>query len=403
VRSRLTTTRADPATLDRTDPLARLRAEFVLPPGVIYLDGNSLGALPKAARAKVSHVIDEEWGQGLVRSWATAGWFELPRTLGDRLAPLLGAGQGQVVVCDSTSVNLFKVLTAALRLRPDRPVLVGDRDNFPTDLYVGDGVAGLGDGRTSLLVGEGGPELEDVLDDRVAAVVMGHVDYRTGRMRDMAAVTALAHRHGALMIWDVSHSAGAMPLRLAGCDVDFAVGCTYKYLNGGPGSPAFIYAAPRFHRTAEPSLTGWFGHADPFAFDPRYSPAPSVARFLVGTPPVLSYAALESSLDLWQRVDLAAVRAKSAALTSLFIELVEERCGDRLELITPREPGLRGSQVSYRHRDASALVEALAGRGVIADSRRPDILRFGFAPLYVTYADADHAAHALAATLTAPP
>ncbi|WP_214317651.1 kynureninase [Nonomuraea sediminis] len=387
-----TITRADCEALDRTDPLASMRKHFTLPADLVYLDGNSLGALPRAARAHVGRMIDDDWGQGLVRSWMTAGWYELPRTLGDRLAPLLGTGPGQVVVGDSTSVNVFKAVTAALRLRPDRDVVVSDHANFPSDLYAVESAASPHHAEVRPLID---PDRLD-LDERVAAVVMGHVDYRTGAMRDMAAVTERVHRHGALMIWDVCHSAGAMPLHLASCDVDFAIGCTYKYLNGGPGAPAFLYAAPRFHQTAEPSPQGWFGHADPFAFDTRYTPAPSVSRFLVGTPPLLAYAALEGSLEVWERTDLGTVREKSVAQTSLFIDLVEERCGDRLELVTPRDPSVRGSQVSYRHPAAPALVEALGERGVIADARRPDILRFGFAPLYVTYADVWRAAETLA-------
>jgi kynureninase len=384
-------TREECLTLDAADPLAAFRAEFTLPEGVVYLDGNSLGALPRRTSARVTQLIDEEWGQGLIRSWNTAGWYDLPRGLGDRLAPLVGASPGEVVVCDSTSVNLFKTLAAALRLRPGRKVVVADPDSFPTDLYVTEGVGGLFDGVRRRLAGP--DDLSGVLDDEVAVVLLSHVDYRTGRLYDMAAVTEQVHRHGALMIWDVCHSVGALPLRFGDCDVDFAVGCTYKYLNGGPGSPAFVYAAERHHAADQP-LTGWFGHTDPFAFDVGYVAAPGAGRFLVGTPPMLSLAGLQASLDLWSTVDLAALRAKSLALTGLFIELTEG-----LDLVTPREPGRRGSQVSFRHPGGYQVVQALIERGVIGDFRTPDIMRFGFAPLYVGFCDVWDAAQQLADVL----
>jgi kynureninase len=392
------TTRADCQISDAADPLASFRGEFVLPEGVIYLDGNSLGALPRRTSARVREMVEDEWGQGLIRSWNDAGWYDLPRRLGDELAPLVGAGAGEVVVCDSTSVNLFKVLTTALRLRPGRPVIVSDLGSFPTDLYVTEGVGGLFEGCERRLIEsavDGALEsaLESALDDRVAVVLLSHADYRTGRLYDMAAVTERVHRHGALMIWDLCHSAGALPVRLGDCAADFAVGCTYKYLNGGPGSPAFVYAAPHHHASVAQPLTGWFGHADPFAFDGGYEPAPGMGRFLVGTPPLLSFAGLRASLEVWADVDLQALRAKSLALTGLFIRRTD---GLGLELVTPREPGRRGSQVSFRHPHGHALVQALIGRGVIGDFRAPDIMRFGFAPLYLTFCDVWDAAAALA-------
>jgi len=384
-------TRADCAALDDADPLARFRERFVLPKGVIYLDGNSLGALPRHTSARVQETVEREWGQGLIRSWNEAGWYDLPRGLGDRISPLIGAAPGQTVVCDSTSVNLFKVLSAAMRLRPDRKVVVAELGSFPTDLYVTEGVSG-----ERRLIGRDGGSLEELLDDQVAVVLLSHIDYRTGRLQDMAAVTELVHRHGALMVWDLCHSVGALPIRLDECEVDFAVGCTYKYLNGGPGSPAFLYAAARHHESASHPLTGWFGHAAPFAFDPDYAPAEGAGRFLVGTPPLLSLAALQASLDVWEEVDLEALRAKSLALTGFFIRLAGNL---GLEVVTPLEPGQRGSQVSLRHPDGYAVVQALIERGVIGDFREPDVMRFGFTPLYLSFRDVWDAAVIMADVL----
>lgn len=376
--------RSDCAELDRHDPLAPLRAEFTLPEGTIYLDGNSLGPLPRAARDRVREVVDVEWGDGLIRSWNDAGWFDKPRTLGARLAPLIGAEPNEVVVCDSTSINLFKVLSAALRLRPDRTTVVSEAGGFPTDLYIIEGAAGSH--RRRLL--DDGEDVGTALDEDVAVVVLGHVDYRTGRLRDMARVTEQVHRAGALMIWDVCHSVGALPVRLGDCDADFAVGCTYKYVNGGPGSPAFLFATRRHQDSVRQPLSGWHGHADPFAFDVDYRPAPGVSRFLVGSPPILAYAPLESSLDIWDRVDLDRLRAKSVALTSLFLELVERECaGHGVEVASPRDPEQRGSQIALRHPEGYRIVRALIERGVIGDFREPDVMRFGFAPLYLRYVD----------------
>lgn len=384
--------RSDCAELDRRDPLAPLRAEFTLPEGTIYLDGNSLGPLPRAARDRVREVVDVEWGDGLIRSWNDAGWFDKPRTLGGRLAPLIGAGPDEVVVCDSTSINLFKVLSAAMRLRPDRTTVVSEAGSFPTDLYIIEGAAGSH--RRRLL--DDGQDVGAVLDEDVAVVVLGHVDYRTGRLRDMARVTEQVHRAGALMIWDICHSVGALPVRLGDCDADFAVGCTYKYVNGGPGAPAFLFAARRHQDSAWQPLSGWHGHADPFAFDVDYRPAPGVSRFLVGSPPILAYAPLESSLDIWDRVDLDRLRAKSVALTSLFLELVERECaGHGIEVASPRGPEQRGSQIALRHPEGYRIVRALIERGVIGDFREPDVMRFGFAPLYLRYVDVWDAVHEL--------
>ncbi|MER5439484.1 kynureninase [Streptomyces sp. NPDC002790] len=397
----MTTTRALCEQYDAADPLASLREEFVLPEGVNYLDGNSLGALPRAARTRVGEMVDVEWGQGLIRSWNTAGWFDKPAVLGDRLAPLIGAGPGEVVVCDSTSINLFKVFSAALGMRPDRKVVVSEAGSFPTDLYMMEGATGLLDGYQRRLVGADAPTLEEALDENVAVVVLSHVDYRTGQLHDMASVTELAHSHGALVIWDLCHSVGALPVRLGESGADFAVGCTYKYLNGGPGSPAFVYVPQRHQEVARQPLTGWHGHADPFAFTTDYQPATGIKRFQCSTPQLLSYAPLEASLDIWERVDLEQLRGKSLAMTDLFIDLVEQECGEfGLEVVTPRDADARGSQVALRHTDGYPVMQALIDRGVIGDFRAPDLLRFGFTPLYLRFVDVWDAVQFLREVLT---
>jgi kynureninase len=377
---------------DRLDPLASLRKEFFLPEGVIYLDGNSLGVQPKAAVARAGEVLNEEWAVGLIRSWNTANWFELPRRLGNKLARLLGAGDDEVVVTDTTSLNIFKALAAALRIQqaahPARRVIVSERDNFPTDLYMIEGMIDfLQQGYELRLVDEALP-LEQALGDDVAVLLLSHVNYRTGAMYDMAATTALAHRHGVLTIWDLAHSAGAVPVNLRAAEADFAVGCTYKYLNGGPGSPAFIWVAQRHQDRFWQPLSGWWGHQRPFDMATAYAPAHGIRRFLCGTQPILSMSLVECGLDVALQADMAAVRAKSVALTELFIELVEARCGQHpLTLITPRDPALRGSHVSFRHPDGYAVMQALIVRGVIGDYREPEVLRFGITPLYLGYAD----------------
>ncbi|MGW1678265.1 kynureninase [Saccharopolyspora sp. NPDC002376] len=376
------------ADLDTADPLAPLREEFVLPESTIYLDGNSLGPLPRAARERVLRMVDSEWGQGLIRSWNDADWFDKPAALGERVASVIGAEPSSVVVCDSTSINLFKVFTAALALRPGRDVVVAERDSFPTDLYMMEGATALLDGYQRRLIGDGGPSLDEVLDDRVAVVVLSHVDYRTGALHDMAAVTEQIQQRGALVVWDLCHSAGALPIHLARCNADFAIGCTYKYLNGGPGSPAFVYVAPRHQDAARQPLSGWNGHADPFAFAPDYRPASGIDRFRCGTPPLLSYAPLEEALELWRHVDLDAVRAKSVRMTSLFVDLVDRECaGFGIEVASPRDPDARGSQVSLRHESSYPVMQALIDRNVIGDFRAPDLMRFGFTPLYLRYVD----------------
>ena len=381
-------TRAECERLDTADPLAPFRNRFTLPDGDIYLDGNSLGAMPVATADRVHDVITGEWGQGLIRSWNDAGWFDKPQTLGDRIGPLIGAAPGEVVIGDSTSMSLFQVAIAAARLRPDRTVIVSERDNFPTDLYILESVQQLLGGMDRRLVHADGPTLEDVLGDDVAVVVLTHVNYRTGRMYDLAQVTRQVHEAGAIMVWDLCHSVGAVPIDLNGAGADFAIGCTYKYLNGGPGSPSFIWAATAHHADARPPLTGWHGHANPFDFDVDYAPADGITRFRVGTPQMLSMAGLEAALDVWDDVDMRLVRRKSLALTGLFIELVDtELAAWDIEVVTPRERDERGSQVALRIDNGYPIMAALIERGVIGDFRTPDLMRFGFTPLYVSRTD----------------
>ena len=392
-------TRARCAALDAQDPLAPLREEFRLPDGVLYLDGNSLGALPRATPDRVAELIEREWGQDLVTSWNKHGWIELPRRIGDKLARLIGAGSGEVVVADSTSVNLFKLLAVALRLAPSRRVILSERDNFPTDLYIAEGLTALlGQGHALRLVES--DALAAAIDTETAVVMLTHVNYRTGAMHDMAALTEAAHRAGALMLWDLAHSAGAVPVDLTLAGADFAVGCGYKYLNGGPGAPAFLWVAPQHQERFSQPLSGWLGHAEPFAFEPSYRPAPGIGRFLCGTPPVLSMAALEAGIDVMLAAEPAALREKSIGLTDCFIAAVEQAAeGLGLDLVTPRDAARRGSQVSFRHVAGYPVMQALIQRGVIGDFRAPDILRFGFAPLYTRFVDAWDAAAALVEVL----
>lgn len=394
------TTLQDCQALDARDPLQPLRELFTLPEGVIYLDGNSLGPLPRSAPERIAAAVRDEWGEGLIRSWNTAGWFEMPRRIGDKIGTLIGARPGEVVATDSTSVNLFKVLSAALSMvtadAPARRVVVSERSNFPTDLYIAESLCRERGCELRLL---DAPEIAGALGDDTAILMLTHVNYRTGAMHDMAAVTGAAHAAGALVVWDLAHSAGAVEVDLNAAGADFAVGCGYKYLNGGPGAPAFVWVHPRHADRFWQPLSGWWGHAAPFAFTHDYRPAPGIARYLCGTQPVLSMAALECGLDAFLAANahggMPALRRKSLALTDLFIALVEERCaGHGLGLATPREHAQRGSQVCLtRDEGAYAIVQALIARGVIGDFRagRPDILRFGFTPLYLRFEDAWHA------------
>ena len=393
-------TRAGCAALDAADPLAAWRERFALPEGVIYLDGNSLGPLPKATEALLQDVVRRQWGEDLITSWNKHGWVDLPRRVGAKIARLIGAKPHEVIVADSTSVNLFKLLAAALDLRRDRRVVVSERGNFPTDLYVAQGLQELLGERMALRLVPS-DELEAALDERTALLMLTHVDYRTGRMHDMARLTQAAHEAGALALWDLAHSAGAMPVDLNAAEVDLAVGCGYKYLNGGPGAPAFLFVAERWHEPAGQPITGWFSHARPFAFESGYQPAAGIARFLSGTPPILGLTALEAGVDLLLQVDQRALRQKSMALTETFIRLVDERCaGFGLSIASPRAARERGAQVALRHPEGYPIVQALIARGVIGDFRAPDLLRFGFAPLYLRFVDVWDAVDALSAVMT---
>ncbi|MBN8808821.1 MAG: kynureninase [Sphingomonas sp.] len=372
---------------------AATRALFYLPPGMIYLDGNSLGPLPVAADSRVREVLTREWGGELIKAWNTADWIGLPARVGMRIARLVGAPAGSVATGDTLSIKVFQALSAALTLRPDRRVVLSDTGNFPSDLYIADGLLkALRRGLELRLVA---PEnVADAIDDSVAVTLITEVDYRTGRRHDMAALTAKAHAAGAVTVWDLAHSAGAVLVDLTAADADFAVGCTYKYLNGGPGAPAFIYVAPRFADSAQPILAGWMGHAAPFAFDLDYRPRAGVERMRVGTPPVLALAVLDAALDVWDGVDMADVRAASIALSERFIVEVEARCPD-LALASPRDPHARGSQVSFRHPHSYAIMQALIASHVIGDFRAPDLIRFGFTPLYLSEDDVVAAARVL--------
>lgn len=373
------------------------RKHFHLPEGVTYLDGNSLGPLPRAAVERVRNLLRTQWGELLIRGWNDAGWMDMPVRLGDRLGALLGAPPGSVVVGDTLSIKVHQALDAALQLRPERRVVLSDTGNFSSDLYIARALLRtLGVGHELRLVAPA--EVAEHIDEQVAALLLTEVDYRTGRRHDMAALTARAHAAGALAIWDLAHSAGALPVDVTATQADFAVGCTYKYLNGGPGAPAFIYVAPRHVDAVQPGLPGWLGHETPFGFELDYRPAPGSARMRIGTPPVVALAALEAAIDVWDDVDIADVWARAVALSERFIAAVERDC-PQLALASPRRPCERGSQVSFRHPRAEAVIGALARRGVIADFRAPDILRFGITPLYLDEADMDRAAAALAEVL----
>ena len=431
----MTTTRQTCLELDANDALAPLRSEFLLPEGVIYLDGNSLGVLPRATPARIAQVVQEEWGRDLIRSWNTAGWVNLSQRIGNKIAWLVGASENELIVGDSTSVNLYKALSAAVELTkvdsPRRKIIVSEHSNFPTDLYIADSVARTHGFELKLIEAE---DLSRHLNDELACLMLTHVNYRTGRMHDMAQITRATHKAGALVLWDLAHSAGAVPVDLKMADADFAVGCGYKYLNGGPGAPAFVWAHPRHtarmdREQLRQPLSGWFGHAAPFEFAPDYRPALGIQRFACGTPPVLSMSALECGVDVFMKAEalggMAALRKKSIALTALFTELVEARCADHgLTLVTPRDAASRGSQVSFAHEQGYAIMQALIARGVIGDFRsgtmeppardsapppegvrarlgRPGagpagavdvesshLLRFGFTPLYTRFVEA---------------
>ncbi|MET3117977.1 kynureninase [Undibacterium sp. GrIS 1.8] len=380
--------------LDVQDPLATLREEFDLPKDVIYLDGNSLGAMPKASLTRAQEVIRQEWGNDLIKSWNKAGWFDLPSRLGDMLAPLIGAAPEEVVVTDSTSINLFKALAAALHLQAsnpataDRKVIVTERSNFPTDIYMAEGITRWLDRGYQIKLVDTPDQLAAAIDQTTAVVMLTHANYRSGYLHDMVAVTAHAHTQGALMLWDLAHSAGAVQVELNQAQADFAVGCTYKYLNGGPGAPAFIWVAARHQTAFSHPLSGWWGHATPFEMAPSFVGTPGIRRALCGTQPIVSLAMVESGLAVFSKTSMAAIRAKSLALTELFIQLVESRCANQsLELVTPRDQARRGSHVSFTHPHGYAVMQALIARGIIGDYREPAIMRFGFTPLYTSFVD----------------
>jgi len=390
---------SDAQALDAADVLAPLREQFDIPSGLIYLDGNSLGVLPRSTAARVQQVVQHEWGTGLIGSWNSAGWMDLAPRIGDKIARLVGAGPGELVATDSTSVNLFKVLSAALNIAradaPTRKRIVSERSNFPTDLYIAEALAR--ERGMELVLAESPEHLPQLLDADCAVLMLTHVNYSSGRMHDMAALSQAAHAAGALALWDLAHSAGAVPVDLRGSGADFAVGCGYKYLNGGPGAPAFAWVAPRHAERFWQPLAGWMGHAAPFEFTPDYRPAAGIRRYLCGTPPVLSLAALECGVDTVLAAEalggLAALRRKSLALTRAFADGVESRCaGHGLKLVSPRDDALRGSQVCFAHPSIGyPVMQALIARGVVGDFRAPDILRFGFTPLYTRFVDVWHA------------
>ncbi|MGH7903328.1 MAG: kynureninase [Candidatus Dormibacteraceae bacterium] len=372
--------------MDRQDPLGALRDEFWLDASVIYLDGNSLGAPSRAAHARVVQALGDEWGRGLIRSWDEAGWADAPARLGDRLGRILGAAPGEVAVTDSTTVNLYKLLVAALEASPDRAVILSEQGNFPTDLYIAEGIARLRPGVEVRLVER--DQIASALDGSVAVLLLSHVDYRLGRLHDMEALTGAAHRAGALALWDLSHSAGAVPVELDAWQADMAVGCTYKYLNGGPGSPALLYVAGRLQSRLRSPVNGWFGHAHPFRFDASYVPAPGIERWLAGTPPILACAALEGALEIWDHAGIEAAREKSLRLGDLMIELADARLARwGVTVASPRAGSERGSQVSLAHPEAGPLMRALIERGVIGDVRPPNLMRFGFPALYTRFVD----------------
>jgi kynureninase len=374
--------------LDKSDPLSYKRDQFELPDDLIYLDGNSLGALPMVARDMAAEIVHDQWGKGLIRSWNTNHWIDLPINVGEKIAPLLGASPGQLICCDSISVNLFKLLSAALNMQNERSVVLSQQDNFPADLYIAQGLSQLcGSEFCDLKI----VEEEDIvaaLDESVAVLMLTHINYKSGRLHDIQGLTRLAHEKGILVIWDLAHSAGAVPLELDDWQVDFAVGCGYKYLNGGPGAPAFIYAAKHHQDRVQQPLSGWMGHRAPFSFEPGYRAAAGMLQFLCGTPPIVSMGIFAASLGIFEDIDMCVLRKKSIKLGKLFLQLVED--DDRLEelrLVSPRKSHERGSQISFSHPQAFAICQALIDRGVIADFRAPDVLRFGLSPLYLRYRD----------------
>lgn len=381
-------TEEDARKLDTGDPLAAVREKFYLPASVVYLDGNSLGAAPKAVFEELNAAAKSEWADQLIKSWQGAGWWALPETLGDLLAGLAGARQGEIVVCDTTSSNLYKALHAALSLRPKRTVILTEAEGFPTDSYIAEGVQSVRENIELRLGFLDDNNIDELLDDSIAAVLINHIDYRTGAVRNMKQITKTIQAAGAIAIWDLCHSAGVYPIDLNDANVDFAAGCTYKYLNGGPGSPAYIFAARRHHGELSQPLSGWWGHMEPFAFEPTFTAAKGIRRLLCGTQPILSMRALKAGLDIYADLDMVDVRRKSMTLTSLFVTLVDQECqGLGVKVVSPRDARARGSQVSLSHENGAPIIAALTARGVIGGFRAPNVMRFGFAPLYLSHHD----------------
>ena len=387
--------------LDAEDLLANQKEKFELPEGLIYLDGNSLGAMPKEVSTYFEKELREGWATGLIRSWNQKGWHVMPVTLGNRLAPMMGADEGEVLIVDSTSLNLFKTLVAALKMRPDRSEVVSEKGNFPSDIHVIQGVLNnFFPGSSLVLTGQTDDEIISAINEKTAVVTLTHVNYKTGQIHDMKRITKKAHENGALIIWDLAHSLGALPVDLNMCNADFAIGCTYKYLNSGHGGPAYLFVAKRHLKDAENTLTGWQGHANPFSFDIDYEPSKTIEKFRCGSPAILSYLALEKSLDIFETVNFIELRRKSQDLTQLFIELIEIKCsGFGLELYSPKDPEQRGSQVSLTHNHGWEIMQALIANNVIGDFRAPNIIRFGFTPLYTSYADVWNAVEILSEIL----
>ncbi|MEM8726525.1 MAG: kynureninase [Pseudomonadota bacterium] len=381
--------------LDAADPLARYRERFALPAGVIYLDGNSLGALPKATPAAMQRAVEQEWGEGLIRSWNDADWFEMGSRVGAKIAPLIGAQPHEVIACDTVSVNLFKLISAALAMRPGRKVVLSEPGNFPTDIYMIEGLERRGLAKQRLAPRD---RIRDALDGDVALLMLTHAHYKTGDLFDMPELTKATHEAGALALWDLSHSTGALPVDLNTCGADFATGCGYKYLCGGPGAPAFAYVAERHHAGLRQPLTGWFGHARPFAFVDEYEAAPGIEQLQCGTSPILGLTALEVGVDLIAEIGVKRLHAKSQGLSEFFLECLADR-GLELDCISPADSAERGSQLSFRHADAYAICQALIARGVIGDFRDPDVLRLGFAPAYLSFEDIAEAVRHLAEVL----
>lgn len=386
--------------LDESDSLASKALEFEVPAGKIYLNGNSLGPLTRTARARAQDTIDQQWGQDLIASWNKHHWIDLPLTVGGKIAVLVGAASNQVACCDSVSINLFKLLSCALQLQPDRSTVLSQKDNFPTDLYIAEGLSRLLGARNCELRLEEADSLEQALDSRPAVLLLSQVNFRSGALHDIEKLTSAAHEKGTLVIWDLSHSVGVLPLQLDQWQVDFAVGCGYKYLNGGPGAPAFLYVASRHLANISQPLSGWMGHRAPFDFQSSYDACDGIGQFLCGTPPIISMSVLDSALDVFSDVTMAQLRAKSVQLTELFLRLVRQNnTMVELQLHSPEDAGSRGSQLTFAHPSAYAIGRALSAAGVIADFRSPDLLRFGFSPLFLSFEEVWDSAEILASIL----